>query len=251
MTLSLGKFTPNRPGPLNTALLRMALNGVHTAEQGDVFVVQVGANDGKMNDPIYPYFEACGWSGLLIEPLPNYFAKLTELHEVRKHITLENSAVGDAAGDLNLYHLNPAVEDQYPKWVLGCASSDEDRMINATKRAKGADARPSDVVGTKVPIVRLDSILDKHDVSQIDVLIIDVEGHEISVMNSFDMAAAGLSLAIVECNGPNEAQQDDYIACMTRAGLEVVRIGHDLVGMKPGALAVGLDEMYDFFGRGT
>ena len=49
-------------------------------EVNDPFVMVVGAMDGRMFDPIYPYVYKYHWKGLFIEPLPDLFEKLKKVY---------------------------------------------------------------------------------------------------------------------------------------------------------------------------
>ena len=42
----------------------------------NISFVQIGANDGEMDDPINKYVNSCGWSGIMVEPDFYYFQQL-------------------------------------------------------------------------------------------------------------------------------------------------------------------------------
>lgn len=247
----IGRFALRRPYRLHAQLLELVLGCVHARLAGKVFVLQIGANDGRMADPVYPWLRDHGWSGLLIEPHPGYFAELESRHRKNAQVAALNIAISADEGTLPLYHLSVAAQDKYPRWARGCASLDRSRMQAAIVTAAIPDARPEDLDCTHVALRRMDAVLRERDITQVDVIVIDVEGHELSVMASFDMGLLGVSVAIVECNGDNLSQESDYVAVLRAAGLQTFRLGDDLVGLRGDRLAVPTEDILRAFGLGT
>jgi FkbM family methyltransferase len=244
----LGTFAPRRPQKLHAPLLAMVLNAVHDHHEGRVTAVQVGANDGQLADPLWRRLRDDGWSGLLIEPHPAYVDTLRRLHDGNPRVRIVPCAISDTEGELPLYHLAPEAQARYPRWLRGCASLDEARFMTAFATAGTADRRPEDVAMTRVPLRRLDHVLAEHGTTRAEVLVVDVEGHELAVLRSFDLAALGLTAAVIECNGDSRADEPAYRAALIGAGLDVFRIGDDLVGLSRDVrLQVPLEELLAFF----
>ncbi len=59
----------------------------------NIFVIQIGANDGKTWDPIYEFIMRYRWSGILVEPQKQVFEKLKETHKNNRNIICENLAI--------------------------------------------------------------------------------------------------------------------------------------------------------------
>ena len=60
----------------------------------NVFCFQVGANDGRTNDPVHKYFRDYGWKGLLVEPQADVFNnELIKTYANNKNVILENVAI--------------------------------------------------------------------------------------------------------------------------------------------------------------
>ena len=49
-------------------VLSSFLNNLSKSKKGKIFFIQIGANDGQWNDPIYKFIRRDRWSGILIEP---------------------------------------------------------------------------------------------------------------------------------------------------------------------------------------
>jgi len=66
------------------------------------FLVDVGANDGVTISNSLPFIEE-GWNGILIEPAPAVFKKLTENHRTRGNVTCLQVACSNRTGEASLY----------------------------------------------------------------------------------------------------------------------------------------------------
>lgn len=227
------------------------LAAVNTAAGGRVFYVQVGAHDGRMADPVFATAKENGWHGLLIEPHPAYFAALQHRYRNRKGFALRQLGISDTEGVLPLYHLDEALAEQFPRWVQGCASLDRRRVVQQVKvgcTLRGLVYRDDMVAQTDVALRRLDSVLAEENIRTADLLVIDVEGHELPVMASADLAALSLRGMLVECNGINATQKPDYVAALQCAGMTVYELGEDLCGFDPTRLTVNLAAEFDTVG---
>ena len=219
----------------NVAAARDAfLDAVDRLSRGRTCLIQVGAHDGVMSDPVFRIARRRNWHGLLVEPHPRYFARLREVHAGRVAFLLENVAISDREGQLALFHL---ADDErtagFPRWVAGCASFDRQRLVRPVTigcRHVGIDFDETLIARVDVPVLRLETVLARHGLESADLLVIDVEGHELAVMAGADLAALGLAGMLVECNGRNQRQEKDYVAAIRAAGLSVCRLGDDLCG---------------------
>lgn len=195
---------------------------------GKVHYVHVGANDGRLDDPVFKIARANRWSGVLIEPNPLYFGRLDALHKTNARMTLVNCGVSERDGTMKLYHLSAEAEPRYPAWAPGCATLDRDRLLAVL--GPHSDTADADITGTPVRLRRLDAILAEHGVAATDLLVIDVEGHELSVLRSLDLTAIRPRLMVVEVN---RGEDRPILDLLHRAGYAVHRIGDDLIAHSP------------------
>ena len=87
--------------------------------------LQIGANDGYTNDPLYPLInkEKDKWIGLLVEPTPENYDKLLKLHSDASHWGFLNGAVAGANlcinNEITFYHgVEGTAPDGKPKhWI--------------------------------------------------------------------------------------------------------------------------------------
>ncbi len=147
--------------------------------------VEVGANDG-INDSTTYYFEQLGWNCLLVEPNPEL------CHEIRKvrRGPLFECAASDARGTASLY---VAYGAQRAHGVSGLGDAQE---VGQRIARFGFEARP-----VSVNTRRLDDILEEANLpGHLDFVTIDVEGHEIPVLQGFTLERWQPTILIVEDN---------------------------------------------------
>ena len=139
------------------------------------YFVEVGANHPTEGSQTW-HLEQAGWTGMLIEPQPDLAAFLTTSRKARV-FAVACSSPANAGQSLPLH-------------VDGARSAlDRDRM------APGANAAYTIIVPTRT----LDSILEEADAPvPIDLLSIDVEGHETEVLSGFDVDRWQPLLILVE-----------------------------------------------------
>jgi len=138
-----------------------------------VYFVQIGANDGVSQDPIYKYSNS--WDGILIEPIPESFSRLKENYKnTQGNKKFENIAISTFDGEISLYvpHKDGINNEYYLK------------IVSQNKQLRTLNDSVLDEI--KVPCLSLNSLIEKHKISQIDLLVIDIEGYEMELLNQYD-----------------------------------------------------------------
>ena len=142
------------------------------------FFVQVGAFDGITNDPINRMVTRHGWAGVLVEPQPAAFARLTTTYAEHPQLHLRNAAVGDRDGTVALHWVRDA-----PAWVDQLASLSRDMVLRHDRPGLNFSGK---ITSTEVDVVTFDSLLQ--GVDRVDLLQIDAEGSDGSLIQMFDFA---------------------------------------------------------------
>ena len=141
--------------------------------------VEVGANDGKSTDPLYDYIMNRPWTGLLIEPQPDVFARLTKNYSgLEDRLRFENVAIAKDPGFLTLYRA--------PQTAASVGAATVVSFDPATT-AKQLRIPESQLEKIMVPTARLDDVLSKHGMLHPDILQLDTEGLDWEVLQTMDL----------------------------------------------------------------
>lgn len=145
------------------------------AGESSGFFVEVGANHPTYASQTW-HLEQAGWTGVLIEPQPDLAAFLVTARKARVFAAACSSP--ENAGRSLPLHVDGAM-----------SALDHDRMAPGSRTA----------YVVMVPARTLDDILEEAGApAPIDLLSVDVEGHEIEVLRGFDFAQWQPRLILVE-----------------------------------------------------
>lgn len=147
--------------------------------------VEVGANDG-VNDSNSYFFEQRGWTCILIEPNP---ALCQEIRKVRT-AQLYECAVSYETGSATLYIAEGAERSH------GVSTISRDQQVHDKIKSYGFSRRPIQVKTRTLDDILLESELE----TTIDFISIDVEGHELQVLEGFSIDKWKPLIIIVEDN---------------------------------------------------
>jgi FkbM family methyltransferase len=153
--------------------------------RGEVFIVQIGSNDGVTGDPVFPLLrDNPSWGALLVEPVPFLFEQLKRNYAGNKTVQFENVAVSGEAGKKSFHYVDPAARQHIPDlpfWFDQLGSFDRGHIIRHI-----GSALERLIVTTEVPALPLEDLFERHHVSRIDVLHIDAEGHDWIILQQLD-----------------------------------------------------------------
>lgn len=154
----------------------------HRLEQtNDFFFVQIGANDGKLADPIYSFVTRNHdeLHGIAIEPMRDVFKELCETYKNYQNIQLLNIAIHNTLKEAILYKVDPKKASKLPCWVKGIASfNQQHHALSGT---------PSDaIIPETVKCLPISELIDRYQIKSIDLLQIDTEGYDIEILSNFD-----------------------------------------------------------------
>ncbi|MBL7501942.1 FkbM family methyltransferase [Frankia sp. CNm7] len=146
-------------------------------------VVQIGANDGEMGDPLHEVIVDYGWRGVLVEPMPHLFAALRTSYRDAPGIVCERAAIGDRDGTATMY--TAAWRPGDPLWAIGLSSLRREIIEDAAQLIPDIIDRIEEV---EVPVMRLETLLTKHGINHIDLLQIDAEGFDFEILKQIDFS---------------------------------------------------------------
>ena len=142
------------------------------------FYVDVGANHAELHS-VTKLFYDMGWCGINIEPNPNLYEELKRTRESDTNLKL---GISKEKGTL-------LFREYYKKDGLSTADPSLQRMYESL----GEPYKEYNI-----DVDSLSSVLERHNVGEIDFLKIDVEGHEQQVIEGNDWKKYRPKLVILE-----------------------------------------------------
>lgn len=151
--------------------------------------IEVGAFDGKYISNTLS-FEENGWSGVLVEPIYEYY-KLCKKNRINSK-TIH--------GACNSYNAEEVAFNVDSTGLLSSLKDNEEYKNDQIERRgksgfvyKGTETR-------KVPSFTLDSLIKEHISEPIDFISIDVEGFELEVLKGIDFTNLNCKVLVIEAN---------------------------------------------------
>lgn len=195
----------------------------------DAFVLQIGAMDGELFDPMHEYITQFQWSGLLVEPVAEQFERLQQTYANQPQLQLANVAIAEEIGTANMYHLPTEKVDnhQVPKWGYGTSSFYKDR------NALAFDEVQEHIEQIEVQTTTLPALLEEHKVQQIDVLQIDTEGHDYQILKQFDFGKYHPLIINMEIVNLPKAENTATKKLLDEHGYLHTKAGYDVLAISP------------------
>lgn len=161
-------------------ILRYFGNGVGT-------FLDIGANDGKTFSNTYA-LSLLGWSGVCVDASPRAFASLTATHANNDKITCLHAAVTNEDGSIVLHEAS-------------------DTLVSSLDagQPKAWASYGFEWNDVEVPAMTVPTMLAKACRSQFDFVNIDVESHDIVILQQMNLEAMGVKMLCVEHNNRFDA----------------------------------------------
>ena len=160
----------------------------------DGFYIDVGAYD-PVDHSVTQHFYEGGWRGINIEPNPGPFAKI----QANRHRDVNlNIGLSNREGQLTLLEAPGACWSVDRNLITGYFGARDDQIIERT-----------------IPVLTLAQVCERHvpPGRDIEFLKVDVEGHELEVIQGGDWSRWRPRIIICEANGV-----DDWEPILTAAG---------------------------------
>ena len=191
--------------------------------------LNIGAMDGVMFDEMIGYTQLYGFNVLYVEPIPYLFERLkTNL----KNIGLfENSAISDYNGEIEMLTIKREVIDN--GLVHNCFYGMS--AVYPPKNGLGSEFdRPTvESYGEliKVPCITFETLLNKHNIQEIDVIKVDAEGHDFTIFKQINFEKFNPSIIRLEWINLSETDQNNIIETFNKHNYRYEISGQDIVGL--------------------
>ena len=150
-------------------------------KNGHFFFIQIGANDGKTFDPIYEFVKSNHRKvgGIVVEPLEDFFEELQFNYRKCPNVVPVNAAIHNSEEAMTIYRVDPKMLNDLPHWYKGTASFNRDHFKLSNT--------PTDILITEqVKCISLHRLLERYQVSRVDLLQIDAEGYDSEIILDID-----------------------------------------------------------------
>lgn len=187
--------------------------------------IQVGANDGISFDFLYEFAISRQSSGLVIEPVLDYFKELVINYKDYPEIIKINKAVHCFENLIKIYKIKESKQQKYPDWVKGMASFDENH--HKRKNIIKEDIEVENVLADTLMNIIADSCINK----KIDYLQIDTEGYDLEVLKMLNFSI--VKPPIIKYEHVN-LEKADIIASkklLNDQGYSIFKEGIDTIGI--------------------
>lgn len=187
----------------------------------DFFFVNIGANDGRTGDPVYPFLETYKWRGLAVEPLPYICDQLRHNYLRFKGVAIEQAAITPTPRPL--FFIPPTATDAGFVEQIGSLHREYiEKTIALFRRYEFqgpiADTLEDAVQQIDVPCLTFEELLAKHAVEHIDFLNIDAEDSDYDILMMIDFTRWLPSILCIERSEFDETQKHAVADILRRAG---------------------------------
>lgn len=146
-------------------------------------MLQIGANDGQLCDPIRKYVLQNKVTGVMLEPQVEVFKKLKKNYQSVEGLSFVNKALSDTNGITSLYSVDDFLVRQYSD-LSGVASFSREHVSKEIKSNlhkldfEHAKTIEDYVVKTDVETITYSSLIKEYSINSLDLLMIDAEGFD-------------------------------------------------------------------------
>lgn len=159
--------------------------GALAAANPQAFFIQVGANDGRMMDPLRKNILATQWRGLALEPVPDLYRALCNNYaQLSGRVQPVNAALAQSSGEQTFYHLaDQHQSDPLPSWASGLGSFRKNVILEHASRIPGIE---NYLLEIQVPCLSWADLCAQYDVDTLDLVLTDTEGYDFEIVRQID-----------------------------------------------------------------
>ena len=161
-------------------------------DQREGVFLDVGSADARELNNTYYLESALGWSGIAVDAQADYAAGYARY---RPRTRFRSFLITDRSDALLPFYLTPqkATSSANPDWAHGTAEGGGIRTIS-------------------VPSITLDDLLTRENVSHLNLMSMDIEGHEPQALAGFSINRFRPKVVVIEAHGDGRQQILDYFA---------------------------------------
>jgi FkbM family methyltransferase len=203
----------------------------HFSQRSRVTFVQIGAFDGVAGDPIRPLMlENEGWTGVMVEPHPDAFARLQRNYVAQsQRLKFLNAAISNEPGERTLFYISEAEKEALglPDWALEIPSFDPEHLSKHFPQAK--------LARQSVRTTTFEEAANLLPAGAVDVVVIDTEGHERAIVDNINLDLHHVKFVMFEHKHLSVNDRCAVECKLQEHGFSLKRFGRDTVAWRDGA----------------
>ncbi|MCK5520992.1 MAG: FkbM family methyltransferase [Candidatus Marinimicrobia bacterium] len=159
-------------------------------EKSELFMLDIGANDGKTLSNSYKAIQQ-GWNAVLVEPSPVAFERLNALHGSNARVRLFNCAITAQTGEAVLHESGTLLNKGDSALVSTLIPEEKKRWDSAKIPFQER------LVKTK----SFNDLLMECSSRKFQCISIDAEGFDFQILSQINLTDVGCELLVIEWNG--------------------------------------------------
>ena len=136
-------------------------------------------------------------SVLLVEPVPHNISAINENLKEFKNIHLEPVAVSSVRETKDFFFVKSTSINKLKKhWASGIGSFNKNHLLN--HRTKRFLIEEDDIDKIPIKTVKFEDLIDKYSITEIDKILIDIEGYEYEILRDMDLKKVRINSILFE-----------------------------------------------------
>ncbi len=134
---------------------------------------------------------------LLVEPVPHNISAINENLKEFKNIHLEPVAVASVRETKDFFFVKATSINKLKKhWASGIGSFNKNHLLN--HRTKRFLIEEDDIDKIPIKTVKFEDLIEKYSITEIDKILIDVEGYEYEILRDMDLKKVRINSILFE-----------------------------------------------------
>ena len=134
---------------------------------------------------------------LLVEPVPHNISAIKENLKEFKNIHLEPVAVASVRETKDFFFVKATSINKLKKhWASGIGSFNKNHLLN--HRTKRFLIEEDDIDKIPIKTVKFEDLIDKYSITEIDKILIDIEGYEYEILRDMDLKKVRINSILFE-----------------------------------------------------
>lgn len=157
------------------------------------FYVEAGAYDGIDQSNTKLFEDKLNWTGLLVEPIPSYYDRCKKN---RPNNIVENFALSNKSEMVEIF-------DAGLMTIVSDSITHNGRGLEHANAYVEKHAKNHKIKKLAVKSIKLQELFDRHEITTVDLLSLDVEGYEYKTLCGIDFSKTKIDYILLECNVKN------------------------------------------------